>query len=107
MSLRRYLERLHMIDYLIRKRQAGSQRQLASKIGVSRSALNEFLKEMKEEGFPIKYSKKSNTYYYEEDGRMVSSLFQLNKEQMQKLHGGITYYNNDHHCSDIMNYLVL
>lgn len=94
MSLRRYLERLHMIDRLIRKRQAGSQQQLANKIGVSRSALNEFLKEMKEEGFPIKYSKKSSTYYYEEDGSMVSSLFELNKEQMNKHQGGIAFFSN-------------
>ncbi|NSL85519.1 winged helix-turn-helix domain-containing protein [Chitinophaga sp. Mgbs1] len=103
MSLRRYLERLHLIDNLIRKKQAGSQQQLASKVGVSRSSLNEFLKEMKEEGFPIKYCKKSNTYYYEEDGNMVSSLFELSKEDLNKHHGGIAFFGNHWYNSVFVN----
>jgi len=88
MSLRRYLQRVHRIDSLIRKKQAGNLEQLARKVGVCRSALNGFLNEMKEEGFPIKYCKKTHTYYYEKDGKMVSSLFELNKDQMDGLHGG-------------------
>ena len=90
MSLRRYLEKFRYIDYLIRKRATGNQRKLASQIGVSISTLNEYLNEMKDAGFPIRYCNKRQSYYYEKDGRMVESLFteNLSAEEMRRVRGG-------------------
>jgi len=41
-------------------------------------------------GFPIKYSRTLNTYYYDKDGQMVKSLFIdsvqiLSREELKKL----------------------
>ena len=45
---------------------------------------------MKEMGFPIKYSRTLNSYYYEKDGQMVKSLFIesgqiLSREELKKI----------------------
>lgn len=90
MSLKRYLQKFRFIDYLICKKSTGSQKELANHVGVSISTINEYLNEMKEAGFPIKYCHKRQTYYYEKNGRMVDSLFseELTREDMKKLSGG-------------------
>lgn len=87
MSFKRYLQKFQFIDYLIRKKATGNQKDLAGKVGLSLSAINEYLSEMKEVGFPIKYSRKRNTYYYEKSGQMVDSLFheELDAEEMRKI----------------------
>ena len=75
MSLKLQLERLRYIDSLIRRKATGNQQALADKLQLSRSGLNKLLKEMREMGFPIRYSHQKQTYYYEQDGRMVETLF--------------------------------
>jgi len=75
MAILRYLKKIYYIDNLIRKKATGNQKEFARKIGMSRSMLNEYIKEMKELGFPIGYSRKKSTYYYLEDGYMVDRLF--------------------------------
>jgi biotin operon repressor len=69
------------MDYLIRKKATGNQKELARKLGMSRSMVNEYIKEMKELGFPIGYCRKRNTYYYLEEGYMVERLFHLGNEK--------------------------
>jgi predicted transcriptional regulator len=85
-SLKRYLSKLQLIDYLIRKKATGNQRNLTGKAGLSLSGINKYLREMKDAGFPIKYFRKHNTYYYEKNGQMVESLFYegMDKEEMSK-----------------------
>lgn len=87
-----------MLDYLIRCKATGNQQQFARKAGMSRAMLNIYLNEMKMLGFPINFSRARNTYYYEEDGSMVNSLFErrLSKEEMKQYGGG-----NNH--ADIVN----
>jgi predicted transcriptional regulator len=96
MSLKRYISKLHFIDYLIRKKATGNQRDLAGKVGLSLSGVNEYLREMKDLGFPIKYSRKQGTYYYEKNGQMVDSLFyeKMGKEQMKKVVGGFMFLSS-------------
>lgn len=76
MSLKRYFQRLKSIDALIRKKATGNQTALARKMHLSRSGLNKLLHEMKEMGFPIKYDHIRQTYYYENEGRLVKALFE-------------------------------
>ena len=100
MSLKRYLNRISFIDCLIARKSTGNQKNMAVKIGVSVSTLNEYLNEMKEMGFPIKYCHKSQTYYYEKNGRMVSNFFveQIDKEAAKDITGGIgllSFYIHD------------
>jgi predicted DNA-binding transcriptional regulator YafY len=64
------------MDSLIRKKSTGNQREFCKRISVSRSLLNNYISEMRELGFPISYDKKRCTYYYEEEGGLVSNLFE-------------------------------
>jgi len=75
MSLQRYFKRLEFIDFLTRKKATGSLENFAAKNRLGKNGLLNLLKEMKEMGFPIKYSRTLNTYYYDKDGQMVKSLF--------------------------------
>jgi hypothetical protein len=70
-----YFKRLQFIDFLIRRKATGSLQVFADKNRLSKNGLLLVLKEMKEMGFPIKYSRSRNTYYYEKDGQMVKTLF--------------------------------
>jgi biotin operon repressor len=90
MSILRYFKKLQLIDSLIRRKATGNGQEFARKIGMSKSMLNEYLKEMKEMGFPIHYCRKRNCYYYEQEGALVKSLFEskMEKEELKRYTGG-------------------
>jgi len=75
MPFQKYVERIRYIDSLIRIKATGNAYQLAKKVNLSRSVTMEYIKGMKEEGFPIKFCRKRNSYYYYEQGSMTDSLF--------------------------------
>lgn len=84
MSLSHYLKRLEFIDFLTRKKATGNLQVFAKKNRLSKNGLLCFLKEMKDLGFPIKYSRALNSYYYEKDGQMVKSLFIANDQILNR-----------------------
>lgn len=63
---------------MIKKRATGDLDTFAKKNNLCKSALAQFIKEMKELGFPIKYDRVQNTYFYDEAGEMVNTLFVQN-----------------------------
>ncbi len=75
MSIKKNLDRLEYVDFLIRTKATGDTNALAKKLHLSRSYTLACIKEMKELGFPIKYSLSEKHYYYEEEGMMVKNLF--------------------------------
>ena len=91
MSFTKYYQRISQIDQLIRRKSTGTSDELAGKLHLSRSATMDYLKEMKKLGFPIAYSKKHHRFYYKEEGKMISSLFEktLPSEELKKLKGGM------------------
>jgi hypothetical protein len=90
MSVLRYLQKMQLLDRMIRRKATGNQKEFARKAGMSRGLLNIYLNEMKELGFPISYCRRRSSYYYEEEGRMVESLFEkaISKEEMNRYTGG-------------------
>jgi biotin operon repressor len=76
MSLLRYILKLKTMDELIRKKATGNQEAFCKKVSMSRSLLNNYIKEMKTLGFPIEYDRKRNSYYYRENGHFVHNLFE-------------------------------
>lgn len=93
MSLRKYRQRLKIIDHHISTMAAGNIQALAYKLGLSISGAYQFLDEMKEEGFPIKYSKKENYFYYHTKGKMVGYVFVkdtdgTDNDSIEKIRGG-------------------
>jgi len=90
MALLKYIKRLKYIDYMIKRKATGNPEHFANKNGLSKRAMTDVLNEMKELGFPIKYDRGRNTYYYDEAGEMVKNLFikdgqVLSKEQIAKI----------------------
>ena len=54
------------MHFLIEHKATGCPSQFADKLGLSRSTLMEYIKEMKEIDAPIAYDKNRGTYYYKE-----------------------------------------
>lgn len=75
MSILRHIQRLRFIDYLIQRKSTGNLETFARKNRLSKSGLSLILQEMKQIGFPVKYNRQLNTYYYVEDGGMTECLF--------------------------------
>lgn len=75
---------MQYIDFLVKNKATGSLNSFANKNKLSKSGLMNILLEMKEIGFPIKYSRQYNSYYYEEDGAMVKCLFMRDGQRLSK-----------------------
>lgn len=75
MSMKNYLDRIRYVDFLIRTKATGSAKQLAKKLQLSPRTTLEHIRVMKDLGCPIKYCRKRNSYYYDEEGKVVISFF--------------------------------
>lgn len=60
-----YFERLKKIHELINLQSTGNTEAFAAQLGVSRSQLFVYLKELRNNGAPIQYSRVRQTYYYQ------------------------------------------
>lgn len=91
MPILRYLKKIEFLHLLIKKRGTGCQKEFARRANMSRSLLNSYLREMKELGFPIKYSKSKGSYYYTEDVELVKTLvdFKIEKDIMESIKGAV------------------
>lgn len=75
MSLLKVIRRLEYANFLIRKKATGNLETFARKMNLSKSAVKDILYEMRTLGAKIKYNKRRNSYYYEEDGEFCISKF--------------------------------
>lgn len=62
-----YIERIKRIDQLIRLRATGTPKELAQKLGLSRSTVYEYINIMKEINAPIEYDDASQNFIYTEE----------------------------------------
>ena len=91
MSLHKFRERLQIIDRYINTKGTGNTETNAHKSELSVSGTYKFLDEMKEEGFPIAYSKKENRFYYTVPGKMIGYVFvkDTDYDSGEKFAGGV------------------
>jgi predicted transcriptional regulator len=75
MSIRIYRQRINIVDYHIKTNATGNIETLANKLGLSVAGAYKFLEELKQEGFPIAYSRKENRYCYTKQGEMIGYVF--------------------------------
>ncbi len=75
MPILKYFLRLQYMDFLIRRSATGDAETFARKNKLSKRALSDIIREMKEMGFPIKYDKGKCSYCYVRSGLMVQKLF--------------------------------
>ncbi len=89
MSLTVYRKRIKIVHHHIKTNTPGNIERLAQKLNLSRAAAYKFLEELKEEGFPIAYSKKDNRFYYEKSGEMIGYVFVEDKpDENKNMRGG-------------------
>lgn len=82
----RYIEKTQLIervDALIRRKATGSARELASRVGVSKSTMYEILDIMKMMGAEIQYCNERKSYYYS-----TEKMFAIGFVDKGKIKGG-------------------
>lgn len=94
MPIHKYLERIKFTDSLIRRKATGNAKVLARKLNLSKVGTYKFINELKEEGFPIAYSKKDQNYYYTKEGNLSKFLLgeELDKDDMKPITGGKSFF---------------
>jgi hypothetical protein len=90
MILFKQIELLQRVHKLITQSSTGNPKVFSGQLGISPRRLHEILDEMKAMGAPVSYSRKSETYYYEEDFEMnISYSFRrLSPKEQEKISGG-------------------
>ena len=63
MKFYEYQEKLNRIQELAEKKATGSPKELAIRMNMSERTLFRFVQNIKEQGIPMEYCRKTNTYY--------------------------------------------
>jgi predicted transcriptional regulator len=99
-------DKLERLDQLIRLKSTGNIDQLAEKFNTSRSTIDRTIKEMKEVGCPIYFSKEFNSYCYEYFGKLLIKFETLDDSLLNKVKGGLFKKNFKTSNSDVeQNYI--
>jgi len=79
------LRLIERVDGLIRRKQTGSPKELARKLGVSTRTVHRIVADMRDMGLPIDYSSATKNYYYESD---VVVHIEISRVDQEKMKGG-------------------
>ncbi|WP_114748568.1 HTH domain-containing protein [Pleomorphovibrio marinus] len=66
MEFIRQIERIQLLNKLVKEQRTGSPENLAKRLGVSRARLYLMLEELRDYGAKIKFSKKLNSFEYQD-----------------------------------------
>lgn len=70
MSCLKHIERLRMINNMIRRRNTGSATEMGFRLGISERSVYYYLKDLKLLGAPVCWSATDNSYTYEIEGNL-------------------------------------
>ncbi|PHS54112.1 MAG: DNA-binding protein [Lutibacter sp.] len=89
MKTQKQLNRLQKIHQYIKVANTGSPNEFANKLNLSESQLYNILDDLKIKGFPISYSRKLNSYIYNEDCELeiIYSVKLLTRNEKIKIAG--------------------
>ncbi len=90
------IERLQLLNKLVREQRTGSPEELASRLGVSRRQLYAYLEFLKDYGIDIVYSRKTNSFNFI-NGKEIKIEFQfqvLDEQVSRNINGGKLVRNN-------------
>lgn len=94
MEFIRQIERLQLMNKLIREQRTGSPEDLAERLGVSRAKLYLILEELRDQGLSIRFNKKTNTFEYEScRGINLNFSFHILGEDEEKIINGGKWLN--------------
>lgn len=95
MNFIKQIERLQMLNKLIKEERTGTPDELANRLGISRRNLYDMIETLKCWGVDIRYERKSATFRFEDDDRIEVS-FSLNiikAGETKKIIGGAFHDN--------------
>lgn len=90
------IDRINLLDKLIRQRRTGTPDELSARLGISVSRLYVVLDELKTLGAPICYSRRLLTYYYEQEFAIsiAVNIEELETSQTRHISAGQCFYTN-------------
>ena len=93
MNLQKHTERIKKIHKQIQIEKTGTPNEFAKKLNVSRSQLYNLIEMLKEYDATIKYSKKTNSFYYTKpfDLELKYSLTIILDEEKREIFGGFNF----------------
>ena len=95
MNLTKYLERFDRLHHLIGKKSTGTPAELAEKLDLSKRAVYEYIRIMREIGAPIAFCHVRQTYYYERTVGFSMGFRELNNEETKSVEGGTFQITSD------------
>ncbi len=93
-----YFERINLLHKLISEEKTGTPKQLAERLGLSKSRLYCIMEDLKLREVPIEYCRKRKSYCYTEPFKMKASLElkRLNDNDLVNINGGSTFFMEPH-----------
>jgi predicted DNA-binding transcriptional regulator YafY len=90
MKVFEYLDRIILMNKMVKRGSTGTPEEFAQQLGVSRTSLYELIYELRLRGAPIKYSKSAKTFYYTEpfEISVTCSLRPLEYQEEKNYSGG-------------------
>lgn len=85
------IERLQYLDELIRKGNTGPPRELARRLGISRSQLYNLIDYFDDFGIHVKFSRTLNSFYYNNQDKNLEIKFSIkviSEKKERTIHGG-------------------
>ncbi len=94
MQIFKYIDRINLLDKLIRQRRTGTPTDLAKRLGVSTSRLYVIIDQLKDMGAPIDYSRQLYSYYYKYEFSIFISVTvkALDKTNLCMISGGQNFF---------------
>ena len=89
-----YFERINLLHKLISEEKTGTPKQLAERLGISKSRLYCIMEDLKLREVPIEYCRKRRSYCYTEPFKMKASLelTRLSDSDLINVNGGGTFF---------------
>ena len=97
MKIFKYIDRLNLIDTLIRQKRTGTPTELAKRVGVSVSGLARIVDNLKGVGAPIAFDRKLKSYYYTRDYaiRINVEIEDLDLKSSRDIFGGKFFFQEN------------
>lgn len=94
MEFIKQLERIQLLNKLVRQERTGSPETLAKRLGVSRSKLYLMLEELRDQGVEIRFSKKMDSFVYKNCGGIdvQYSIRILKEHETVNIMAGVTSF---------------
>ena len=95
MKIINQIERIKLIDTAILNENTGPPKQFAQKLGISRRHLYRLLELFKDYGAIVKYSRKYQSFYYEQPFKLEKIGIQpktIDKDNMENISGGANFF---------------